>query len=76
MKAVYIQVCEGMAYLEEMKLIHRDLAARNCLVGSSDYGYIVKVADFGLSRSAVYKCVINIVLQYFLHFHSKVEHRC
>ncbi|KAF6032306.1 BTK [Bugula neritina] len=44
------QVCEGMAYLEEMKLIHRDLAARNCLVGSSDYGYIVKVADFGLSR--------------------------
>lgn len=39
-----------MSYLENENCIHRDLAARNCLVGSSEYGYDVKVADFGLSR--------------------------
>ncbi|KAG9510684.1 V-SRC [Fragariocoptes setiger] len=41
------QICNGMAYLEEQKLIHRDLAARNILVGRNLY---VKVADFGLAR--------------------------
>ncbi|KFD52561.1 hypothetical protein M513_06595 [Trichuris suis] len=42
------QVCSGMAYLEENRLIHRDLAARNILVFSLSQ---VKVADFGLSRA-------------------------
>uniref|UniRef100_A0A5S6R1N3 non-specific protein-tyrosine kinase n=1 Tax=Trichuris muris TaxID=70415 RepID=A0A5S6R1N3_TRIMR len=42
------QVCSGMAYLEENRLIHRDLAARNILVFSLGQ---VKVADFGLSRA-------------------------
>ena len=41
-----------MKYLESENFIHRDLAARNCLVTTERYtpGYIVKVADFGLSR--------------------------
>ncbi|XP_071614393.1 tyrosine-protein kinase BTK isoform X2 [Heliangelus exortis] len=44
-------VCEAMEYLESKQFLHRDLAARNCLV--NDQG-IVKVSDFGLSRSATY----------------------
>ncbi|XP_014731520.1 PREDICTED: tyrosine-protein kinase ITK/TSK [Sturnus vulgaris] len=42
-----LDVCEGMAYLEQNSVIHRDLAARNCLVGES---HVVKVSDFGMSR--------------------------
>lgn len=41
------QVCKGMAYLAEMKLVHRDLAARNVLLAT---GKICKVSDFGLTR--------------------------
>ncbi|XP_054834386.1 tyrosine-protein kinase ITK/TSK [Eublepharis macularius] len=40
-------VCEGMAYLEQVSIIHRDLAARNCLVGEF---HVVKISDFGMSR--------------------------
>jgi serine/threonine protein kinase len=41
-----------MQYLESQKIIHRDLALRNLLVtsGGDDLKYLVKVADFGLSR--------------------------
>ncbi|CAB3225083.1 unnamed protein product [Arctia plantaginis] len=42
------QICNGMNYLENKRLIHRDLAARNILVFSKD---IVKISDFGLSRA-------------------------
>lgn len=41
------QICKGMAYLADIKLVHRDLAARNVLVAE---GKICKVSDFGLSR--------------------------
>uniref|UniRef100_A0A1B6DJ21 non-specific protein-tyrosine kinase n=1 Tax=Clastoptera arizonana TaxID=38151 RepID=A0A1B6DJ21_9HEMI len=43
-----IQVCDGMQYLENKRLIHRDLAARNILVFSKNK---VKISDFGLSRA-------------------------
>jgi tRNA A-37 threonylcarbamoyl transferase component Bud32 len=43
-----MQVAAGMQYMAERRYIHMDLAARNCLVAK---GTLVKVADFGLSRS-------------------------
>ncbi|XP_063227224.1 BDNF/NT-3 growth factors receptor-like [Bacillus rossius redtenbacheri] len=46
------QIAAGMCYLASQRFVHRDLACRNCLVGS---GYIVKIADFGMSRD-VYTC--------------------
>lgn len=42
-----VQISSGMRYLASLKFIHRDLATRNCLVGDN----VVKVADFGMSRS-------------------------
>ncbi|XP_055685695.1 activated Cdc42 kinase-like isoform X2 [Lutzomyia longipalpis] len=43
-----MQICNGMMYLENKRLIHRDLAARNILVFSKNK---VKISDFGLSRA-------------------------
>ncbi|XP_071536347.1 proto-oncogene tyrosine-protein kinase receptor Ret isoform X2 [Panulirus ornatus] len=41
------QICKGMAYLTNMKLVHRDLAARNVLLAE---GKVCKISDFGLTR--------------------------
>ena len=53
------QVCDGMRYLTQQKIIHRDLAARNCFMSSQKYSLpfgvqktklIVKIGDFGLAQ--------------------------
>jgi epidermal growth factor receptor len=42
-----VQIAQGMAYLEERRLVHRDLAARNVLVQAPTS---VRIADFGMTK--------------------------
>ena len=52
------QIASAMKYLASHNFVHRDLAARNCLVGPN---YLVKIADFGMSKSLYesHYCIIR-----------------
>eukprot|EP01114_Cavostelium_apophysatum_P022062 TRINITY_DN785_c0_g1_i1.p1 TRINITY_DN785_c0_g1~~TRINITY_DN785_c0_g1_i1.p1 ORF type:complete len:1422 (-),score=266.01 TRINITY_DN785_c0_g1_i1:73-4338(-) len=49
--AIATQAAAGMAYLESRNIIHRDLALRNLLLSKENNKFVVKVADFGMSRT-------------------------
>jgi tRNA A-37 threonylcarbamoyl transferase component Bud32 len=49
-QAMCYDVAAGMSYLHNQFIIHRDLALRNLLVKQEDSIFVVKIADFGLSR--------------------------
>ena len=52
-KAYFYQIVHCVNYLHQQKLCHRDLKLENILIGDKTFGdvSIVKVADFGLSKS-------------------------
>lgn len=43
----FLQIAEGMAFIEKRNYIHRDLRAANILVSAI---LVCKIADFGLAR--------------------------
>jgi epidermal growth factor receptor len=43
----FVQIAQGMTYLEGRRLVHRDLAARNVLVHTPTS---VRIADFGMTK--------------------------
>lgn len=50
-----LQLLQGIDYLHQNSIIHRDLKPANILISKRDVGsqkYIVKIADFGLSKVA------------------------
>eukprot|EP00605_Chrysophyceae_sp_TOSAG23-4_P000135 GSChrysophyteH1.ASY1.ANO1.154.1 assembled CDS len=49
LKCVMKQVFDALAFLAENRIIHRDIKCSNILISSHHY---VKLADFGLARSA------------------------
>eukprot|EP01114_Cavostelium_apophysatum_P005290 TRINITY_DN1609_c0_g1_i2.p1 TRINITY_DN1609_c0_g1~~TRINITY_DN1609_c0_g1_i2.p1 ORF type:complete len:602 (+),score=84.00 TRINITY_DN1609_c0_g1_i2:143-1807(+) len=49
--AMAVQASAGMVHLEAKKVLHRDIALRNFLVDRAGSDYVIKVGDFGMSRS-------------------------
>ena len=45
----FLQIADGLAYMEKEKFIHRNLGARNILVGEKNK---VKIAGFGMTKCA------------------------
>jgi serine/threonine protein kinase len=44
----FSDTCEGLAYLEQNRIIHRDIAASNVLIADDN---TAKISDFGLAKT-------------------------
>ncbi|KAL3866646.1 hypothetical protein ACJMK2_043930 [Sinanodonta woodiana] len=45
-----VEICQGMEYLCQEKIIHCDLATKNVLLTENNMNGTIKIADFGLAR--------------------------
>jgi len=59
------QIVEGLRYVHEQRLIHRDLKPANILMRKeSNRGEVMKLADFGLSRSLPQRDLVEEIAQH------------
>ncbi len=56
---IFHQILDGVEYLHKNFVIHRDLKPENLLMHRTRHGWLVKVADFGLSNT----CDGNVLLE-------------
>jgi hypothetical protein len=47
---IMLQVAKAMTYLHKLKIIHRDLKPENILIQEDHSNFLVKLADFGISK--------------------------
>lgn len=50
-----LHILKGLFHLEKNGIIHRDIACRNVLMNEEDGYLVLKIGDFGLSRTSTYK---------------------
>lgn len=52
-KEIVLQTCAGLDFAHKNGLIHRDLSSANIFLCDDNSGTLVKIIDFGLSRSSL-----------------------
>lgn len=52
----FIQICEGIHYLHENKILHRDIKPANCFI-TSEGG--IKLGDFNVSKIVKNNCLVK-----------------
>jgi serine/threonine protein kinase len=66
------QVCEGLRVVHDCKLFHRDISPENILITSEKDGYIVKLADFGVSTILISSELASTVTGKFYYMAPEV----
>lgn len=49
-KFFFYQICAGVKYLHERRIVHRDIKPENILLATKDVNTLIKISDFGLSK--------------------------